>query len=131
MALIHNFNYLGTPWCVVWTGDGRVFFYNPSTRTSVWERPDDLALRGDVDKMVSSPPDAVVNANSGLAATTTTTTTSTTSPPVSTADKREKDDAMESSDEDEGTPAKKPKIENSKSELGHQIHFLKRMTFFF
>lgn len=32
----------GTPWCVVWTGDSRVFFYNPSTRTSVWERPEDL-----------------------------------------------------------------------------------------
>jgi len=32
----------GTPWCVVWTGDARVFFYNPSTRTSVWERPEDL-----------------------------------------------------------------------------------------
>lgn len=32
----------GTPWCVVWTGDSRVFFYCPSTRTSVWERPEDL-----------------------------------------------------------------------------------------
>jgi transcription elongation regulator 1 len=32
----------GTPWCVVWTGDSRVFFYNPSTRTSVWQRPEDL-----------------------------------------------------------------------------------------
>lgn len=43
--------------CVVWTGDGRVFFYNPSQRTSVWERPDDLQGRGDVDKMVQGPPD--------------------------------------------------------------------------
>ncbi|XP_052872661.1 transcription elongation regulator 1 [Anopheles cruzii] len=46
----------GTPWCVVWTGDGRVFFYNPSTRTSVWERPDELKERADVDKAVSVPP---------------------------------------------------------------------------
>lgn len=46
----------GTPWCVVWTGDGRVFFYNPSTRTSVWERPDDLKERADVDKAISVPP---------------------------------------------------------------------------
>ncbi|XP_035912606.1 transcription elongation regulator 1 [Anopheles stephensi] len=46
----------GTPWCVVWTGDGRVFFYNPSTRTSVWERPDDLKERADVDKAVLVPP---------------------------------------------------------------------------
>lgn len=47
----------GTPWCVVWTGDGRVFFYNPSTRTSVWERPEDLVTRSDVDKMVAAAPD--------------------------------------------------------------------------
>lgn len=46
----------GTPWCVVWTGDGRVFFYNPSSRTSVWERPEELVGRADVDKAVSSKP---------------------------------------------------------------------------
>lgn len=46
----------GTPWCVVWTGDGRVFFYNPSTRTSVWERPEDLVGRADVDKAVAQTP---------------------------------------------------------------------------
>lgn len=38
----------GTPWCVVWTGDSRVFFYNPSTRTSVWERPEDLIGKVDL-----------------------------------------------------------------------------------
>lgn len=43
----------------MWTGDGRVFFYNPSSRTSVWERPDELLKRTDVDKMVSSPPDTL------------------------------------------------------------------------
>jgi len=42
--------------CVVWTGDGRVFFYNPSTRTSVWEKPDELKNRPDVDKLLSSTP---------------------------------------------------------------------------
>ena len=47
----------GTPWCVVWTGDGRIFFYNPSQRLSVWDRPDDLQGRADVDKMVQAPPD--------------------------------------------------------------------------
>lgn len=46
----------GTPWCVVWTGDSRVFFFNPSTRTSVWERPAELKKRTDVDKMVQTPP---------------------------------------------------------------------------
>jgi transcription elongation regulator 1 len=44
---------------VVWTGDGRVFFFKPSTRTSVWEKPDDLKGRADVDKMVSNPPEVV------------------------------------------------------------------------
>uniref|UniRef100_F1KS37 Transcription elongation regulator 1 n=1 Tax=Ascaris suum TaxID=6253 RepID=F1KS37_ASCSU len=47
----------GTPWCVVWTGDHKVFFYNPSTRTSVWERPPELYNRPDVDLLVSKPPE--------------------------------------------------------------------------
>lgn len=46
--------------CVVWTGDGRVFFYNPSARTSVWERPEELVGRFDVTKMISTPPAVVV-----------------------------------------------------------------------
>ncbi|NXB46020.1 TCRGL protein, partial [Leucopsar rothschildi] len=32
----------GSPWCVVWTGDDRVFFFNPSMQLSVWERQLDL-----------------------------------------------------------------------------------------
>ena len=43
--------------CVVWTGDGRCFFYNPSQRMSVWERPEELQGRSDVDKMVQGPPE--------------------------------------------------------------------------
>ncbi|CAG2101002.1 unnamed protein product [Medioppia subpectinata] len=43
-------------WCVVWTGDGRVFFYNPSTRTSLWECPQELQNRSDVEKLVKGPP---------------------------------------------------------------------------
>lgn len=50
----------GTPWCVVWTGDGRVFFYNPSTRTSLWERPDELLERAEVDKAVGTPPEQLL-----------------------------------------------------------------------
>ncbi|CAK1556005.1 unnamed protein product [Leptosia nina] len=46
----------GTPWCVVWTGDGRVFFYNPTARLSVWERPAQLLGRKDVDTAVAQPP---------------------------------------------------------------------------
>jgi len=48
----------GTPWCVVWTGDGRVFFYNPSKRQSVWECPEDLQGREDVTKLMQSAPEA-------------------------------------------------------------------------
>ncbi|VDN13596.1 unnamed protein product [Dibothriocephalus latus] len=46
----------GTPWCVVWTGDGRVFFFNPSQRSSVWETPDELKGRADVEKLLEKPP---------------------------------------------------------------------------
>ena len=45
----------GTPWCVVWPGDRRSFFYNPTTKTSVWEKPADLVGRSDVAKMLDSP----------------------------------------------------------------------------
>jgi len=41
----------------VWTGDGRVFFYNPSQRMSLWERPEELVGRADVEKMVQNPPE--------------------------------------------------------------------------
>lgn len=44
----------------MWTGDGRVFFYNPSTRTSVWERPEDLLGRPDVDKAISTTPEQLL-----------------------------------------------------------------------
>ncbi|GFT76535.1 transcription elongation regulator 1 [Nephila pilipes] len=46
----------GTPWCVVWTGNGRVFFFNPSSRKSVWEKPEELKGRADVDKLIQVPP---------------------------------------------------------------------------
>ncbi len=46
----------GTPWCIVWTGDKRVFFYNPSTKSSVWERPPELIGRLDVEELLASCP---------------------------------------------------------------------------
>lgn len=42
--------------CVVWTGDDRVFFYNPTTRLSMWDRPEELIGRADVDKSIQEPP---------------------------------------------------------------------------
>ncbi|XP_017786660.1 PREDICTED: transcription elongation regulator 1 isoform X2 [Nicrophorus vespilloides] len=89
----------GTPWCVVWTGDGRVFFYNPSSRTSVWERPEDLLNRSDVDKMVANPPDAVG------------TQPKDTAKPTST--KRTGSDDSES---EEDVPNKKQKTEETTAE---------------
>lgn len=91
---------------MVWTGDGRVFFYNPSTRTSVWERPEDLVGRTDVDKMVGNPPDSVVeNAQNAPASSTGTASIGSATTPVTMATKR-----PDSSD-DEATPAKKLKQE--------------------
>ena len=45
----------GTPWCVVWTGDSRSFFFNPSNKQSVWVKPAELVGRSDVAKMLESP----------------------------------------------------------------------------
>merc|ERR1712154_95614 len=41
--------------CVVWTGDLRSFFYNPTTKLSVWEKPAEMVGRSDVAKMLESP----------------------------------------------------------------------------
>merc|ERR1719430_1298180 len=45
----------GTPWCVVWTGDLRSFFYNPTNKQSVWEKPAEMVGRSDVAEMLESP----------------------------------------------------------------------------
>ncbi|XP_075989195.1 transcription elongation regulator 1-like isoform X2 [Anticarsia gemmatalis] len=66
---------LGTPWCVVWTGDGSVFFYNSAAHSSVWERPAILMGRADVDKAVSQPPAALLELQRKDAASSITSTT--------------------------------------------------------
>ncbi|XP_059181362.1 transcription elongation regulator 1-like protein [Centropristis striata] len=45
----------GSPWCVVWTGDDRVFFFNPTIHLSVWERPGELIGR-DISGIIEDPP---------------------------------------------------------------------------
>ncbi|XP_067433420.1 transcription elongation regulator 1-like protein [Thunnus thynnus] len=45
----------GSPWCVVWTGDDRVFFFNPTMHLSVWERPGELIGR-DISQIIEDPP---------------------------------------------------------------------------
>lgn len=42
--------------CVVWTGDDRVFFFNPTMQLSVWDKPVDLKDRGDLNKIIEDPP---------------------------------------------------------------------------
>ncbi len=59
--LMHSFSLFWSPCmcyirCVVWTGDDRVFFYNPTTRLSMWDRPEELVGRADVDKHIQEPP---------------------------------------------------------------------------
>lgn len=45
----------GSPWCVVWTGDDRMFFFNPSIHLSVWEKPGELIDR-DISRIIEDPP---------------------------------------------------------------------------
>ncbi|KAG8197181.1 hypothetical protein JTE90_011339 [Oedothorax gibbosus] len=46
----------GSTWCVVWTGDNRVFFYDSCRKVSVWNTPNELLNRIDVKKLVQTPP---------------------------------------------------------------------------
>ena len=46
----------GTAWCVVWTGDDKVFFFNPTTKVSIWERPEELIDNKNVDEILEAGP---------------------------------------------------------------------------
>ncbi|KAM9324846.1 transcription elongation regulator 1-like protein [Gastrophryne carolinensis] len=46
----------GSPWCVVWTGDDKVFFFNPTIQLSVWDKPNDLKNREDINRIIEDPP---------------------------------------------------------------------------
>lgn len=46
----------GTSWCVVWTGDGKMFFFNPTTRLSIWERPEELENNDKIEEIISKGP---------------------------------------------------------------------------
>lgn len=65
----------------MWTGDGRVFFYNPSTRTSLWERPPELANRPDVDKAIKTLPEALLTPQTPPAGSTNAEESSTPKKP--------------------------------------------------
>lgn len=51
-----------TPWCIVKTGDDRIFFFNPSTKTSVWQRPKELENNEEVDQLLNSGVNVVESA---------------------------------------------------------------------
>lgn len=41
----------------MWTGDDRVFFFNPTIQLSVWDQPVDLKDRGeDLNRIIEDPP---------------------------------------------------------------------------
>lgn len=44
------------PRCVVWTGDDKVFFFNPTIQLSVWDKPIDLKNRVDINRIIEDPP---------------------------------------------------------------------------
>ena len=46
----------GTPWSVVWTSDERMFFFNASSRVSVWTLPEELADNPQALRIVDEPP---------------------------------------------------------------------------
>eukprot|EP00794_Sanderia_malayensis_P005398 gene5398-6074_t len=46
----------GTGWHVVWTSSSKYFFFNPVTKTSIWERPTQLQNNQTVDEIVKAGP---------------------------------------------------------------------------
>uniref|UniRef100_A0A1B0CG15 Putative transcription elongation regulator 1 isoform x1 rhagoletis zephyria n=1 Tax=Lutzomyia longipalpis TaxID=7200 RepID=A0A1B0CG15_LUTLO len=99
----------------IWTGDGRVFFYNPSTRTSVWERPEDLLERADVDKAVSTPPEQLASSVSSGADSVAAAKEETKQNAAESPKKRSESDSSDESDE---TPTKKVKIDDDVTIVG-------------
>ncbi|KAK6733078.1 hypothetical protein RB195_017067 [Necator americanus] len=90
----------GTAWCVVWTGDGKVFFYNPSTKTSVWERPPEMYGRADVDVLVTKCPEVKKD-----------------EPEQQNANANDSDGSDDEEGEDGGPPKKKSRSERKKEAL--------------
>ena len=98
----------GTPWCVVWTGDGRCFFYNPSTKTSVWECPEELTNRPDVVKAMSTVPEVLLANNPGNVVPTTRTLASAMQEKQAPAGEGGAESESDSGgDDEEGFPSKK------------------------
>lgn len=46
----------GTPWSVVWTSDNRQFFFDVTSRVSLWIMPEELKDNPLVDKILENGP---------------------------------------------------------------------------
>ncbi|KAL5471285.1 hypothetical protein EMCRGX_G029382 [Ephydatia muelleri] len=46
----------GTPWCVVWTSDQKMFYFNAVKRLSMWSMPEELEDNPQVAKVIDEPP---------------------------------------------------------------------------
>lgn len=90
--------------CVVWTGDGRVYFYNPSTRTSVWDRPEELFNKAEVDKALNKLPDQLLGVDK----------------PENKAGKVGKDIAESDEGSNDKTGKKRSETESSENELENE-----------
>ena len=47
----------GTGWHVVWTENSRHFFFNPTSKTSIWEKPVELESDVRIDEIIKAGPD--------------------------------------------------------------------------
>ena len=56
----------GTGWHVVWTDSSKFFFFNPTSKTSIWERPVELIGNAKVDEIVTAGPNTNSNGTSLL-----------------------------------------------------------------
>ena len=46
----------GTGWHLVWTEDTKYFFYNPTSKTSIWEKPVEMENDPRVDEIINAGP---------------------------------------------------------------------------
>lgn len=47
----------GTPWSVVWTSDGRQFFFDVTSHVSLWLMPEELKDNPQLHKILENSPD--------------------------------------------------------------------------
>ena len=46
----------GTPWSVVWTNDDKYFFFNATTKQSIWSIPEDIQRLPILKVLLAAPP---------------------------------------------------------------------------